>query len=128
MKLVRLIKMCLNERYNGVWVGKHLSDMFLIKNDLKQEDAVSRLLFKFAFEYVVRKVQVNQEGLKLNGTHHPLVYADNANILGRSIHAIKENTAVLVVASQEIGLEVNAEKTKCMVMSRDQNAEQNHNI
>jgi len=95
---------------------------------LKQEAALSLLLFKFAFEYAIRRVQVNQEGLKLNGTHQPLIYADNANILGRSIHAMKKNTAGLVVASQEIGLEVNAEKTKCMVMSRDQNAEQNHNI
>ena len=73
-------------------------------------------------------MQVNREGLKLNVTHQPLVYADDANMLGRSIHAVKKNTAVLLVASQEIGLEVNAEKTKCMVMSRDQNAEQNHNI
>jgi len=117
-----------NERYNGVWVDKHLSDMFLVKSGVKQEDALSLLVFKFAFEYAIRRVQVNQEGLKLNGTHQPLVYADNANILGRSIHAIKKNTAFLVVTCQEIGLEVNAEKTKCMVMSRDQNAEKNHNI
>jgi hypothetical protein len=126
MKVVRLIKMCLNERYNRVWVGKHLSDMFLAKNDLKQEDALSPLLFRFAFECAVRRVQVNQEALNLNGTHQSIVYADDANMLGRSIHAI--NTAVLVVASQDIGLEVNAEKTKCIVMSRDQNAEQNHSI
>jgi hypothetical protein len=72
--------------------------------------------------------RVNQEGLKLNGTYQPLVYARDANKLGRSIHTIKKNTAVLVVASQAIGLEVNAEKTKCMVTSRDKNAEQNHNI
>jgi ribosomal protein S2 len=48
--------------------------------------------------------------------------------LGGSIHAIKKNTEALVVASKEIGLEVNAEKTKYMVMSRKQNARQNHNI
>jgi hypothetical protein len=48
--------------------------------------------------------------------------------LGRSVHAIKKNTEALVVASKEIGLEVNAEKTKYMVMSRNQNAGQNHNI
>jgi hypothetical protein len=72
-------------------------------------------------------VQANQEGLKLNGTHRLLVYAD-VNILGGSVHAIKRNTAALVVASKEIGLEVNAERTKYMVMSGDQNAGQNHNI
>jgi hypothetical protein len=48
--------------------------------------------------------------------------------LGGSIHAIKKNTEALVVASKEIGLEVNAEKTNYMVMSQDQNAGQNHNI
>jgi hypothetical protein len=64
--------------------------------------------------------------LKLNGTHQLLVYADD--VLGRSIHTIKKNTEALVVASKEIGLEVNAEKTKYMVMSLDQNAGQNYNI
>jgi hypothetical protein len=66
--------------------------------------------------------------LKLNGTHQPLVYADDTNILGRSIHSIKKNAEDLVLASKEIGLEVNAEKTKYMVMSQNQNAGHNHNI
>jgi hypothetical protein len=66
--------------------------------------------------------------LKLNGTHQLVVYADDVNIFGVSIHAIKKNRKSLVVASKEIGLEVNAEKTKYMVMSRNQNAGQNHNI
>jgi hypothetical protein len=55
-------------------------------------------------------------------------YADNVNILGGSIYSIKKNAEDLVIASKEIGLEVNAEKTKYMVMSRNQNAGQNHNI
>jgi hypothetical protein len=63
-----------------------------------------------------------------DGTHQLLVYADDVNILGGSVHAIRRNTEALVVASKEIGLEVNAEKTKYMVMSGDQNAGQNHNI
>ena len=70
-------------------------------------------------------VQVNQEGLKLNQL---LVNADDGNILGGSIHTIKKNTKALVVASKEIGLEVNAKKTKYIIMSQDQNAGQNHNM
>ena len=66
--------------------------------------------------------------MKLSDTHLLLVYADDVNILGGSAHTIKENAEALVVASKEIGLEVNAGKTKYMVMSQDQNARQSHSI
>ena len=65
---------------------------------------------------------MNQDGLKLNGRHQLLAYADDVNILGGSAHTVKENSEALVVATKEIGLEVNADKTKYMIMSRDQNA------
>jgi len=77
-----------------------------IKNGLKQENALVPLPFNFALEYAFRMVQVNQDGLKLNGTHQFLVYADDVNILGGSEHTRKKNTEVLVVASKETGLEV----------------------
>ena len=80
------------------------------------------MLFNFALEYAIRRVQVNQDGLKLNGTHQLLAYVDDVNILGRSIHTVKENAEALVVATRENGLEVSANKTKYMVMSRDQNS------
>jgi len=73
MKVVRLIKMCLNETYSTVRVGKRLSALFPIKNGLKQEDALSQLLSNCALEYAIRRVQVNQDGLKLNGKHPVLV-------------------------------------------------------
>jgi hypothetical protein len=65
MKLVRLMKLCLTEKH-GRRVGKNLSDMFPIRNSLKQGDALSPLLLNFALEYAIRRVQVNQDVLKFN--------------------------------------------------------------
>ena len=84
--------MCLNETYGRVRVGKHFSNMFPIKNGFKQGNASSLLLFTLALEYVIRRVQVNQDDLKLNGIHHLLVYADDGNILGGNVHCMKKNT------------------------------------
>jgi hypothetical protein len=85
-------------------------------------------LFNYVSRYAIRRVQANQEGLKINGTHQLLVYADDVNISGGHVHAVKQNTETLIVASKEIGLEVSSEKTKYMVMSREQKAGKNRNI
>ena len=119
-KLVRLVKMCLTETYSRVRVGKNMSDMFPIRNGLKQGDALSPLLFNFALEYAIRKVQVNQDGLKLNSTHQLLAFADDVNILGGSVHTVKTNEEALVAATKEIGLEVNAHKTMYDRVSRSE--------
>jgi len=66
--------------------------------------------------------------LKLNGKHQLLAYADDVNVLGGSIHTLKENAEALVAATREIGLEVNADKSMYMVMSRDQNAGRIHSV
>jgi len=100
--------------------------MFPVRNDLKQGDVLSPLLFNLVFEYAVRRVQVNQNGLKLNGTHQLLVYADGVNITGRSVHTLKEKAEALVFASKEIGLEVNSKQY--MVSSRVQNGVRSHGI
>ena len=86
------------------------------------------MLFKFALEYVTKRVQVNQNGSKLNGTLQLLVKTDDANMLVGSVHIRKKNTEALLVGNKETGLEVSADKTKYMVMSRDRNAGRNHGI
>ena len=101
-KLARLIKMCLTETYSRVREGKYLSEMFPIRNGLKQGDALSPLLFDFALEYAIKRVQVNQDGLELNGTHQLLAYADDVNILVGSVHTVKENAEALVVATKRL--------------------------
>jgi hypothetical protein len=112
MKNVRLIKIRFNEMYSKVYIGKYLSDSFPIQNDLKQGDALTALLFNFALEYVIRKVQENQGRLKLNVMHQLLVYAYYVNLLGDNRDTIKKNRETLIDASKEVGLEENSEKTK----------------
>jgi sorting nexin-29 len=128
MKLVRLINRCLDNMYSEVRLGKNLSDSFPMQNGLKQGDALSPLAFNFALEYAIRKFQENQVGLKLNGTHQLLAYANDVNLLGDNMHTIHKNIETLIDASKEVGLEVNIEKTKYMLVSRDQNAGQNRDI
>ena len=75
------------------------------------------LLFNLSLEFASRRVQVNQGGLKLNGTHQLLVYVDDVNTFGGSIHTIKKNAEALAAATKETVLEVNVDNTKYMVMS-----------
>jgi hypothetical protein len=86
------------------------------------------LLFNFALECTIKMVHENRVRLQLNGTHHLLVYADDVNLLGDNIDTIKKNTQTLIDAIKEVGLEVNTEKTKYMILFRHRNTGQNRDI
>jgi hypothetical protein len=79
-------------------------------------------------EYAILKVKKYHEGLKLNVIHKLLAYADDVNIVGENIDTIKKNTEALLYASKKVGLEVNPEKTKYMLMSRRQKVGQKYSI
>jgi hypothetical protein len=96
-----LIKMCLKETCNKARIDKYYFDGFPIQNGLKQGDALSPLLFSFALEYAITKIQENQVGLKLNGTHQLLANADDVKLLGDNIDIIREITETLIDASKE---------------------------
>jgi hypothetical protein len=80
-------------------------------NKIMQYRKESPLLFYFALEYAVRKVQENQVGLKLNEAHQLRAYVDNVNLLGDNIDTINK-TQISIDGSKEVGLEVNIETTK----------------
>jgi hypothetical protein len=92
--------MCLNEAFCKVHIGKHMSDRFLVQNDLKQEDALSSLLFNFAIEHTIIKARENKDGLE---TNQLLFYADDVNLLGERTNTFKKSTESLLEASKEAG-------------------------
>jgi hypothetical protein len=81
-----------------------MSNIIPIKTGSKQGDALSPLFFSFALEYAIRRVRVNQDALKLNGTNQLLVYADCVKLVSGSVHTILKNTEDLVFVNKEMGL------------------------
>ena len=107
----------ISETYSRVRVSRFLSDAYPIHCGFEQGDALSPLLFDFALEYAIRRVQENRIGLELNGKHQLLVYADDVNMLGENLQTVRENAEIFIKANKDIGLEVNSEKTKYMITS-----------
>jgi hypothetical protein len=83
--------MCLTGTSSRLQIGNNLSDIFPIRKGLKKTNFLFSLPFNLALGYAIKRVQVNQDGLKLNGTLQVLVYVDDVKILRRSVHSVKEN-------------------------------------
>jgi hypothetical protein len=114
--------MCLNETCSTVRIGKNLYDAYPIQNGLSQRHVLYPLLFTFSSEHVIPKVQECQEGLQLNGIYERLSCVNGVYIPGEAINTIKTNTVLLLKAGKDTGLEINAQKGKYMLTSRQQNA------
>lgn len=103
-----------------VRIGGRLSDPFKITKGLKQGDGLAPMLFNLVLEYVVRKTQIDTSSTIMNKSIQLVGYADDIDILGRSVSLIKEAFLNLKEKAEEVGLMVNAEKTKIMLKSRRQ--------
>jgi hypothetical protein len=106
------------------YMCNRMPDMFAIQNDLKQEDALMLLLFNFALHMPLGRSRETKWDCNLNGIHQLSVTADDVNVLGDKLH----NTKTPINTSKEVDLEVNADKTKCIVQSHHQNARRNHDV
>ena len=99
------------ERQGKMRIENYLSSSFLIKNGLKQGDALSLLTFNFALKCAIRKVQEKVFSiyleLDINGTHQVLVYEEDFNLIGNDMRTIETNTDVLLNACRDIGVIVN---------------------
>jgi hypothetical protein len=111
-----------------VSVQVHHLQVYASENWIHFQSKELPLLFNFALVNAIRKAQENQVGPKLNGTHQLLAYADDVNLLGDNIDTIKTNTETLIDGSKEVGLKINVEKTKYMLLSCHQNVGQNRDI
>ena len=84
-----------------------------------KKNALKPLFSGFSIEYNISRIHLKQDGLKLNGAHKLLVYADCVKILGGNVQSVERNTEIRVDANKESGLQENTDKTKYIVMSRD---------
>jgi hypothetical protein len=119
--------MYLNETYSKAHIGKYFSDSFPILNFVRRQCIITTA-FELCFGIYNKKSPQKPGGLKWNGPHQLLAYADDVHLLGGNTEAIKINTQTVTDASKEIGLVVTVEKTKHMLLSQYQNAGQNQNI
>lgn len=114
LKLIRLIKMTLQDVQCVVRAQGHLSEQFHTERGVRQGDGLACLLFNLALDGAVRRAKIQLEGTVFNKSVQLLAYADDIDLIGRSLSAVKEAFISLEKAARDIGLRVNEEKTKYM--------------
>jgi hypothetical protein len=122
-KLVRLIKMCNNNTQNVVRVMGDISEPFIVKNGLRQGDALSPVWFNLALEEIIRSVPRGQR-MEVNEGYTCLAYADDLVLLGDTRQDVIQTLIDLIKASKQMGLSLNQEKTKYMFLSRKTKSEE----
>ncbi|KAJ4436545.1 hypothetical protein ANN_16576 [Periplaneta americana] len=120
-----------HKRESEIVYDDEYDDVLCVDNQVLLAQSENQLEISYSHsikEYAIRKFQDNRQGLELNGLHQLLVYTNDVNMLEENSQTIRENTGILLEASKVIGLEVNPENTKYMIISRDQNIVRNGNI
>jgi sorting nexin-29 len=128
-KLVKLIKATMNNTKCRVRIGGQLTDEFMVSQGLKQGDALAPTLFNLSLEYVIRETYQNNTNSNIYFQSSQIIgYADDLNIVGRSLTALQEVFEPLETAAKRIGLSINEDKTKIMKQSRSQRNDPRQNI
>lgn len=118
-KLVSLCRMTVAESQCRVRVERSLSESFHVSSGVRQGDGLSPVLFNLALEFVFRKASLPQDDYLLNKSLQVLAYADDICILGHNATTVQDCFSKLDEEGRKIGLQVNTDKTKYMVMAKE---------
>jgi sorting nexin-29 len=117
-KVVRLIEISLTHTRGKVVIQGSTTDDFKVDRGLKQ-DVISTILFNIVLEYVISRLTITQKGTIFNRMIQCFAYADDIVLLGRSVNYLKETLEELKQGAKEVELEINQDKTKYMIMTRN---------
>jgi hypothetical protein len=118
-KLVRLIEISLTHTRGKVVIQGSTTDDFKVDRGLKQGNVISAILFNIVLEYVISRLTITPKGIIFNKMTEFIAYADDTVLLGRSVNYLKETLEELKQGAKKVGLEINQDKTKYMIMSRN---------
>lgn len=127
-KIIRLVKMTLNDTRCAVKINGEISESFEVKRGVRQGDPLSTLLFNAALELTIRKSGINRSGTLLNKSHQCLAYADDILLIARSRKKLEEVAGDLFKTAKQIGLQINKSKTKYMELKNKQGENRQNNL